>query len=143
MGKIVHLSERFVTDYFFGVKELLIDVMINDTKLGELLLDTGATYNIIDMSVALKLDLYKADKAKETSSTMLIRTANGLIQGHMMVFDKVTIGNHVFNDMKFLSAEVFPHDMKMGILGMDFLQKFKNVNVDFTTQQIVGELHHD
>jgi len=98
------------------------------------LLDTGAGTTVISDSVASSLgyDLHKI----HTSQTFV--TAGGRINGKMIQLHKISVlGKHISN----FSVCVIPLPFQVlayanGLIGVDFLQQLKKIQIDFDSQEI-------
>ena len=94
----------------------MIDVTIDDTPL-TLLLDTGATFTLIDEEkVPSSLTLIN-DNVK-------LKTAGGEVSAQLKMAQSFTIGDVKLKDFK-VTTSSFAQENADGLLGMNFFQKFK------------------
>ena len=93
------------------------------------LLDTGASQSIIDEQVAIQLgfDLKKLEQGNR------LMTAGGGISSKKLKLPKITFFGKDFSNFN-VNVVKFPLQMLFvieGIIGMDFLLRFKNLKLDF------------
>jgi Aspartyl protease len=115
------------------------DVIIVTTKIDgykiHLALDTAATQTVIDFNILLMLGYNTANKG----STVLLETANGVIEAHHFVVKSFeTIGVQRSNlsilTYDFLEKGIFsPYD---GVLGLDFFRFQGILTIDFLRQDV-------
>ena len=103
----------------------------------QFLIDTGATQSIIDERVAIRLgfDLNKLDKGDS------LMTAGGRINSKKLKLPKITCLGKEFSNFN-VNVVKFPFQTLLvveGIIGMDFLLRFKNLKFDFIQKTIETE----
>ena len=125
--------------YDFLIKKRKIIVVaqiqgVNDTRNFNFILDTGATKTIIGERVATTLgyELYRLQRGDR------LMTAGGGIHSKILKLKKLRlIGKDLINFE--VSVIQFPLQITVladGLIGMDFLLKFKNIKFDFEAKTI-------
>jgi clan AA aspartic protease (TIGR02281 family) len=107
---------------------------VDETVTIKFLLDTGATRSLIDEQVAVQLgfDVNKLDRGDR------LITAGGAIYSKKLNLPKFTLFGEDFINFK-VDVVKLPLQILLvseGILGMDFLLKFKTIKFDFDRQTI-------
>ena len=107
---------------------------INDVSSFKFILDTGATKTIVGERVATTLgyELYSLGKGDR------LMTAGGAIHSRILKLPKISLfGKDLFNFE--VSVIKFPLQITLladGLIGMDFLLKFKNLKFDFDAKTV-------
>ena len=93
-----------------------VAVTINEMYNLQLLLDTGATYTLIDSNKVSELPLVKED--------IILQTAAGNISANLAKVESFKLDNIVLKDIKVTLAP-FEHQSTDGLLGMNFFKRYK------------------
>jgi len=93
-----------------------VAVTINEMYNLQLLLDTGATYTLIDSNRVSELPLIKED--------IILQTAAGNISANLAKAESFKLDSIVLKDMKVTIAP-FDHQSTDGLLGMNFFKRYK------------------
>ena len=106
----------------------------NESREFKFVLDTGASKTVISDSVAIRLgfDLYRLERGNR------LMTAGGAVHSKILKLPKFSLFGKDLSDFE-VNIIRFPLEMTYyadGIVGMDFLLKFKNIKFDFETKTI-------
>ena len=107
---------------------------IDDIRRNKFILDTGATKTIIDDGLATTLGykLYNLDNGDR------MMTAGGAVNSKILKLPKLSLfGKDLVNFE--VSVIKFPFQITLladGLIGMDFLLKFKNIKFDFVEKTV-------
>jgi len=121
--KLTIEKEKIIVEPLITIKE--------DTRKFRFILDTGAVKTAIDKSVAdiLRLQCYTSDN---------LITAGGKIKAQEAKIPKIELFGKELSDIVVNVIE-FPYQITIfadGLIGMDFLKKFKHLNFDFENESI-------
>ena len=110
---------------------------INDTRNFNFILDTGATKTVINEHVATRLgfELYRLEMGDR------LMTAGGAIHSKILKLPKLTLFGKDFVNFE-VNIIKFPLQITLladGLIGMDFLLKFKNIKFDFDAKTVETE----
>jgi len=107
---------------------------INDTMEFKFILDTGATKTIVSQQVAIMLG-YDLKKLQKGDSLM---TAGGSTNSKILNLPKLSLfGKDMINfEVSVLDLPLQITYFVDGLIGMDFLLKFKNIKFDFDAKTI-------
>ncbi|BCE02064.1 retropepsin-like aspartic protease family protein [Marinicellulosiphila megalodicopiae] len=116
------VGSHYLVDAVFSDNGITPDVV--DVKL---LIDTGASYTVIDQQV---FDDYFLYVDKKRTSMVTANTANGQVEAQMYEVFEIKIGDYSVNNIQFIVLDL-PDDgsSAQGLLGMNFLEYFK-FNID-------------
>ncbi|MCJ8312423.1 MAG: clan AA aspartic protease [Saccharospirillaceae bacterium] len=110
-----------------------VDVLFMDDKIYpdeaklRLLIDTGASFTVIDQQVFDELFVYLNVSYVKTVNA---NTANGLVAAKMYKVDRFLIGEYFVDDFNFIVLDLtLDGSGTQGLLGMNFLQNFE-FNID-------------
>ncbi len=95
--------------------------IINDYEPVNLLIDTGASMTVITPELAYSLGLFEQDLEDIAS----FQTANGETSAPVVVVGKLQIGHYTVNNLHVGVLPLASGGQLQGLLGMDFLQRFK------------------
>ena len=95
----------------------VIDVVFNQRKTFEMLVDSGASITTITRPMASALGLGTAQVVQYAT----FKTANGSTQMPIVLVSAVTVGGLTTNQVP---VAIAGPDMEMGLLGQDFLQRY-------------------
>jgi len=107
---------------------------ISESRDFNFILDTGATKTVIDNGLAVALG-YDLKKLKTGDKLM---TAGGSILSKILHLPKFSLFGKDIDNFE-VNALKFPPQITLladGLIGMDFLLKFKNVNINFEEKTI-------
>ncbi len=116
---------RLSKDYNIKIKlkryhsNFIVQILLNGHKKVNLILDTGATITSLNKSIAKEIQ-YKT--IKENINT---NTAAGLAKAKLVQINKISLGNTYLNDFKVTISKIDISKKFDGLLGMNFLKKFK------------------
>lgn len=112
----------------------VVPARVNGEAVGVFILDTGASYTSLSMSVARRLGIFSSGNA-----TVRLMTASGVIQAPLALLDEVDIGGAVARHVPIVIHDLpgVPSSV-VGLLGMSFLERFR-VNLDIGSGLLVLE----
>ena len=107
---------------------------ISDSREFRFILDTGASKTIISENVAVRLgyQLFRLEKGDR------LMTAGGAIHSKVLKLPKLNLLGKDFVNFE-VSVIDFPLQITLladGLIGMDFLLRFKNIKFDFDAKTI-------
>jgi len=107
---------------------------INDDRSFKFILDTGATKSLIDDDAAIRLgfELCKLQKGDR------LMTVGGGIQSKILKLPKLSLFGKELIDFE-VNVIKFPLQITLladGLIGMDFLLRFKNIKFNFNTKTV-------
>jgi len=107
---------------------------VKDTRDFDFILDTGTTKSVIDNETAVRLglDLHRLEKGDR------LMTAGGAIHSRILKLPRVSLFGKDVDNFE-VSVIKFPHQITLiadGLIGMDFLLKFKNIKFDFDAKTV-------
>ena len=107
---------------------------VNDSRSFKFILDTGSSKTIIDDDVARRLgfELYRLEKGDR------LTTAGGRIHSKILKLPKFSLFGKDIVDFE-VNVIKFPFQITLlaeGLIGMDFLLKFKNIKFNFDEKTI-------
>ncbi len=111
---------------------VVVEAIVNEKASAKFVVDTGATYTMISQATAKELGI---DLEKKLP-TIPFQTANGVIRAPLVSLDSIEVGGMKVKDLTAAVYDVFPDPTIAGLLGLNFLSKFR---MDIDTEN--GLLH--
>jgi len=107
---------------------------LNDFRDFDFILDTGASKSLIDEKVAMRLG-FDLEKLKTGDRLM---TVGGGVNSKILSLPKINLFGQDFDNFEVDVVDMPPQILVLavGIIGMDFLLKFKRISFDFETKTI-------
>ncbi len=99
---------------------LVVEATFNRRFTGRFLLDTGATYCVLDEEVARRAKI----KGRSGGEEIRLLTANGPVRAHLGEARKVELGGAAARDVAVAVVADIPVHGLDGIIGLSFLQGF-------------------
>jgi len=109
------------------------NVIINDTVKTNFIVDTGATFTIINTALAKKLGLNL-----NNAQTVKLMTGNGLIKASKTYVKSIEVGGLTVKNVEVAIADMGTSKELPGLLGMSFLKNFK-VTIDKSAGKLTLE----
>jgi clan AA aspartic protease (TIGR02281 family) len=94
----------------------------------DLILDTGAAYNLISRDTALTLGF----DLKSRRRSVPIVTANGIVRAPLVFLKRIAIGDAVATGVAAICHDIPEIVETSGLLGLSFLKNFRTV-IDYRT----------
>ncbi|MFQ5903224.1 MAG: TIGR02281 family clan AA aspartic protease [Candidatus Binatia bacterium] len=111
---------------------VIVQATVNEKASAKFVVDTGATYTMISQATAKKLEI----DIEKKLPTIPFQTANGVINAPLISLDSIEVGGMQVKDLTAAVHDVFPDPTIAGLLGLNFLSKFR---MDIDTKN--GVLH--
>ena len=124
-------------DFKFERDKIIVEPVITgngNSRKFRFFLDTGASVTVIDSSVAMIFDF-------EYNYEDKIVTASGKTKSKKVTVPQIELFGKVISDFR-VNVINFPFQITVfadGLLGMDFLKRFKHFNIDFENECIEAE----
>jgi len=115
-------------------RKIIVTAMMKDDREVKFILDTGATKTVIDEAVVTRLG-YQLFRLPAGDKLM---TAGGSIRAKILTIPKFSLLGKELQNFE-VNVIKFPMQITLladGLLGMDFLLKFRNLMFDFDEKTI-------
>ena len=106
---------------------VIVQGTLNAKATANFVVDTGASYTMISQAVAKELNI---DTSKNLP-TVSFQTANGVINAPVVTLESIEVGGFQVKDLTAAIHDVFPDPAISGLLGLNFLSRFR---MDIDTQ---------
>ena len=124
-------------DFIFERDKIIVEPVITGNgsrRKFRFFLDTGASVTVIDSSVATVFDFEYNDNDK-------LVTASGRTKSKKVTIPEIELFGKAVPNFG-VNVIDFPYQITVfadGLLGMDFIKRFKHLNIDFENQSIDAE----
>lgn len=106
---------------------VIVQGTLNAKTNANFVVDTGASYTMISQAVAKEL---RIDTSRNLP-TVSFQTANGVINAPVVTLESIEVGGLLVKDLTAAVHDVFPDPTINGLLGLNFLSRFR---MDIDTQ---------
>ena len=120
-------ENKIVIKFQPGSGEIRINTMINESRVQDFLVDTGASYVTIPYTTVESLGL----EAEMSPHQQVVQTAGGPVYAYAVILSSVELQGWIVSDVEALVIDL-PNRPGVGLLGMNFLNRF---NVDMQTDE--------
>ncbi len=106
---------------------VIVPATLNAKATANFVVDTGASYTMISQATAKELNI----DVSKTLPTIPFQTANGIINAPVVTLESIEVGGFQVKDLTAAIHDVFPDPAISGLLGLNFLSRFR---MDIDTQ---------